>query len=138
MDIRQAVLSELEGLPEARQADVLAFIRLLKVGPSDTPQEIERHFDQALAHARAGGAELGLTEQDVADEVRRLPPDERIALWRLLDAEVDRTVIAQRFSEALRSIRAAYPTASEEEAAADALEAVRERRTERRGGPSRY
>jgi hypothetical protein len=69
MTIKEAVVSEIESLPESRQADVLAFIRFLKIGLTDQ-QTIERRFDDALARARLIAEERGITEQDIAEEIQ--------------------------------------------------------------------
>lgn len=69
MTIKEAVVSEIESLPEPRQADVLAFIRFLKIGLTDQ-QTIEQRFDDALARARLIAAERGITEQDIAEEIQ--------------------------------------------------------------------
>jgi hypothetical protein len=67
--LREVILRELEGLPEGRQADVLAFVRFLKIGLADE-HTIESRFADALARARALAAERGITEADVAEEIR--------------------------------------------------------------------
>lgn len=69
MDIKQAVLSELETLPEARQSDVLAFIRFLKMGLTDL-EELEQRFDNALMKARTIAQERGITDADIAAEIQ--------------------------------------------------------------------
>ena len=69
MDIKQAVLSELETLPEIRQPDVLAFIRFLKISLSDI-EDMERRFDAAVSQARTIGTRRGVTEQEIADEIQ--------------------------------------------------------------------
>jgi hypothetical protein len=62
--------------------------------------------------------------------LRQLPPHEKIALWRLLDEDLDRPAIARRFASSVVSIRKAYPLVSEEEVMKDAVKATRQvRRT---------
>ncbi len=67
--LREAILREIENLPEPKQADVLAFIRFLKIGLADE-QTIEQRFTIALARARAIVQERGITEQDISEEVQ--------------------------------------------------------------------
>ncbi len=59
---------EVESLPESKQADVLAFIRFVKIGLAD-PQTIERRFGEALRRARAIAVERKVTEQDIEAEI---------------------------------------------------------------------
>jgi hypothetical protein len=60
----------------------------------------------------------------------QLPPNEKIALWRLLDEDLDRPAISRRFASSVVSIRKAYPLVSEEEVMKDAVKATRQvRRT---------
>lgn len=62
--------------------------------------------------------------------LRQLPPHEKIALWRLLDEDLDRPAIARRFASSVESIRKAYPLVKEEEVMKDAVKATRQvRRT---------
>ena len=62
--------------------------------------------------------------------LRQLPPHEKIALWRLLDEDLDRPAIARRFASSVVSIRKAYSLVSEEEVMKDAVKATRQvRRT---------
>lgn len=69
MSLKDALLREIESLPEQRQADVLAYVRFLKLGLAD-PATVERNFDQALAQARSIAQERGITEADVEAEIR--------------------------------------------------------------------
>ena len=66
---KEVLLREIETLPETRQADVLAFVRFLKIGLAD-PQTIERQFTDALAQARAIAVERGITETDIEAEIQ--------------------------------------------------------------------
>jgi hypothetical protein len=62
--------------------------------------------------------------------LRQLPPQEKVALWRLLDENLDRPAIARRFASTVASIRKAYTHVSEEEVMKDAVKATRQvRRT---------
>ena len=69
MSLKETIVQEIETLPEKRQADVLAFVRFLKIGLADE-QTVERRFTDALARAQAIAQERGITEQDIEDEVR--------------------------------------------------------------------
>jgi len=76
---------------------------------------------------------VDLSLEQLSISLRRLPTNEKMILWRLLDAEIDRAAIAKRFAEALKSIRAAYPNANEDEVMADILQATKEVRAARHG-----
>lgn len=67
--VREAILREIENLPEAKQADVLVFIRFLKIGLVDE-QTVERRFADALARGRAIARDRGITERDISEEVQ--------------------------------------------------------------------
>jgi len=67
--VREAILREIENLSEAKQADVLIFIRFLKIGLVDE-QTVEQRFTDALARGRAIAQERGITERDINREVR--------------------------------------------------------------------
>lgn len=67
--LTEVVLKELAGLPEARQADVLAFVRFLKIGLADaatTPQQ----FEQAVSQARKIADRENFTQEDIENEIR--------------------------------------------------------------------
>jgi hypothetical protein len=68
-NLKETIVQEIETLPEPRQADVLAFVRFLKIGLADE-QTVERRFTDALARAQAIAQERGVTEQDIEDEIR--------------------------------------------------------------------
>jgi hypothetical protein len=67
--VREAILREIENLPEAKQADVLAFIRFLRIGLVDE-QTVEQRFTDALVRGRAIARERSITERDVNKEVQ--------------------------------------------------------------------
>ena len=78
-----------------------------------------------------------LTFNQLGAAVQRLPYEQKVALWRLLNGEVDRQDPLRRqarkeFAEAVRFIRAANRGVSEDEIAADVEAAVREDRAARR------
>jgi DNA-directed RNA polymerase specialized sigma24 family protein len=71
----------------------------------------------------AVSVELSLDQLKQA--LQRLPPREKMALWRLLDEDIDRAAIARRFGASLKAIRKAYTSTSEDEVMADAVKATR-------------
>ena len=65
----ETLLRELSTLPESRQADVLAFVRFLKMSiPGE--EQIRKDFKDALEDARATTAEYSITEEDIDSEIR--------------------------------------------------------------------
>jgi hypothetical protein len=69
MTFEQVLLREVSTLPEERQADVLAFVRFLKVSMPDK-ETIKKDFLEALAEARAIASENNLTQEDIDAEIR--------------------------------------------------------------------
>ena len=65
----QTLLREVSTLPESRQADVLAFVRFLKISLKDD-DELEREFDEAIKEARATALKYNITEEDIDAEIR--------------------------------------------------------------------
>jgi len=65
----QTLLREVSTLPESRQADVLAFVRFLKISLKDD-DELEREFDEAIKEARATALKYKITEEDIDAEIR--------------------------------------------------------------------
>ncbi len=47
-DLEQTIMLEVSTLPETRRADVLAFIRYLKLSIPRDQKELEERFDKAL------------------------------------------------------------------------------------------
>ena len=74
---------------------------------------------------------LDMSLEQIRKAMRRLPAQEKIALWRLLDEEIDRAAIEPRFSNAVNDIRKAYAQIGEEQVMADAVNAVRQVRKAR-------
>ena len=68
-DFEQTLLREVATLPESRQADVLAFIRFLKISIIDD-DELEREYDEAIKDARATALKYNITEEDIEAEIR--------------------------------------------------------------------
>ncbi|MCI0553526.1 MAG: hypothetical protein L0287_21480 [Anaerolineae bacterium] len=65
----QTLLEEIATLPEARRADVLAFVRFLKISIRDD-EALEREYDEAIQDARATALKYNITEEDIDAEIR--------------------------------------------------------------------
>jgi hypothetical protein len=71
---------------------------------------------------------VDLSVDQLKQALRRLPPKEKVAIWRMLDSEIDRSAITKHFDSALKSIRSSYSQISEDEVMADALKATHQAR----------
>ena len=69
MTIKEALISEIETLPEPRQADVLAYVRFIKIGLAD-PATLERQFADALDRARLIAVQRQITDADIEAEIQ--------------------------------------------------------------------
>ena len=69
--------------------------------------------------------------EQIKKAMHQLPAQEKIALWRLLDEEIDRPAIARRFANAIKDIRKTYTHLSEDEVMEDAIKATRQVRRSR-------
>ena len=69
-DLEQTIMLEISTLPETRRADVLAFIRYLKLSIPSDQKELEERFDKALQSIRARAKEMNITEADIEAEIR--------------------------------------------------------------------
>ena len=69
MTIKEALLNEIETLPEPRQADVLAYVRFIKIGLAD-PATLERQFAEALDRARLIAAQRQIADSDIEAEIQ--------------------------------------------------------------------
>ena len=65
----ETLLREVSTLPESRQADVLAFVRFLKISLPDN-EKIKSDFKEALKDARETAQRLNITEEDIDAEIR--------------------------------------------------------------------
>jgi hypothetical protein len=74
---------------------------------------------------------VDLSFEQITKALQRLPAQEKIALWRLLDKELDRPAIARKFASSVNAIRKTYASVSEEEVMADAVKAARQVRKAR-------
>ena len=69
-DLEQTIMREVSTLPETRRADVLAFIRYLKLSIPSDQKQLEERFDKALQSIRARAKEMNITEADIEAEIR--------------------------------------------------------------------
>ena len=68
--LEQTIMLEISTLPETRHADVLAFIRYLKLSIPTEQKELEERFDKALKSIRARAQEMNITDEDIEAEIR--------------------------------------------------------------------
>jgi hypothetical protein len=68
---QETILRELSTLPEDQANQVLDFIRFLKMR-SLTDEELSRSFREALTKARDIATEQGISEADIAEEIRQV------------------------------------------------------------------
>ena len=69
-EFEQTLLQEISTLPESRRADVLAFVRYLKLSIPSEELEIERRFEESLKSVRARAKEMNITQEDIDAEIR--------------------------------------------------------------------
>ncbi len=69
LSVKDALIREIETLPEQKQADVLTYVRFLKLGLADR-DTLESNFSQALAQARALAVERQITQSDIDAEIK--------------------------------------------------------------------
>lgn len=74
---------------------------------------------------------VDLSLDQIRRAVRQLPAQEKIALWRLLDKDLDRPAIARQFTLSVNAIRKAYAHISEDEVMKDAVKVTRQVRKSR-------
>jgi hypothetical protein len=63
------ILRELNDLPEARRADVLAYIRFLKLGLADE-KALEKRFNESWKKVRVRAKKLKISQADINREIR--------------------------------------------------------------------
>lgn len=68
-EFEQTLLKEVAALPESRRADVLAFVRFLKISLPDE-EKIRADFKDALEDARTTAEQYKITEDDINAEIR--------------------------------------------------------------------
>lgn len=79
-----------------------------------------------------GTIRVDLSFEQLTEALQRLPQREKIAIWRLLDQEIDRSTISRQFAAALQNIRSAHLDKGEDEVMAEVLKAQQEVRAARR------
>jgi len=67
--LEQTIMLEISTLPEARLADVLTYVRFLKLGLADR-DEIEKRFDKSWKKVRARTKQMKITQADIDAEIR--------------------------------------------------------------------
>jgi hypothetical protein len=65
-----------------------------------------------------------LSVDQLKQALHKLPTKEKVAIWRMLDTEIDRSAITQRFDTAIKFIRSSYNDFSEETVMADVINAT--------------
>jgi len=68
-EFEQTLLKEVATLPESRRADVLAFVRFLKISLPEA-EKTRADFKEALQDARATAQHYNITEDDINAEIR--------------------------------------------------------------------
>jgi hypothetical protein len=68
-NFEETLLREVAALPEARRADVLAFVRYLRISLMDD-SEMERRYDAAVEEMRETAIHYNITEDDIEEEIR--------------------------------------------------------------------
>ncbi|MBI3161063.1 MAG: hypothetical protein IT309_07390 [Anaerolineales bacterium] len=69
-DMEQTIMLEISTLPERRLADVLAFVRYLKLSIPTEEKDLEERFDNALKSIRARAEKMNITDEDIKAEIR--------------------------------------------------------------------
>lgn len=69
-NFEKTLFREISTLPSNRRADVLAFVRFLKLSIPDEELELEKRFDKALKSIRARAKKYNITQEDVEGEIR--------------------------------------------------------------------
>ncbi len=67
--LEQTILREIATLPETRRADVLAFVRFLKLSIPNEQKERDERFDKALKSIRTRAKKLNITQKDIDAEI---------------------------------------------------------------------
>ena len=69
-NLEQTIMLEISTLPERRLADVLAFVRYLKLSIPTEEKDLEERFDKALKSIRERAKEMNITDEDIEAEIR--------------------------------------------------------------------
>ncbi len=67
--LERTIMLEISTLQESQLADILKYIRFIKLGLSDS-KEIEKRFDESWKRVRARAKELNITQEDIDAEIR--------------------------------------------------------------------
>ena len=70
--LEQTIIREIATLPETRRADVLAFVRFLKLSIPSEQIAREERFDKALKSIRTRAKKLNITQEDIDAEIRAM------------------------------------------------------------------
>ena len=70
IEFEQTLLHEVATLPKNRHADVLAFVRYLKLSIPNEDMELEKRFDKALKSIRSRAKRLNITQEEIDAEIR--------------------------------------------------------------------
>lgn len=68
-NFEETLLREISTMPESRRADVLAFVRFLKISMKDH-NELDGEYDEAIEDARATARKYNIKEEDIDAEIR--------------------------------------------------------------------
>jgi len=68
-DLEQTIVQEISTLPAERRADVLAFIRYLKLSLRDE-KRLKKEFEDAVKVARETARKNNITQEDIDAEIR--------------------------------------------------------------------
>lgn len=68
--LEKTIMLEVSTLPEERRANVLAFIRYLKLSIPRDQKELEERFDKALKSIGARAKKMNITDADIEAEIR--------------------------------------------------------------------
>ncbi|MFZ5911527.1 MAG: hypothetical protein ACOYYU_16055 [Chloroflexota bacterium] len=69
-NLEQTILREIATLPESRLANVLSYIRFLKLGLDGDAKTIEERFEKSWKRVRARTKKLNITQADIDAEIR--------------------------------------------------------------------
>ena len=69
MSVKDELLKEIETLSESQQAQILAYVRFIRLGLGQ-PQSIKERFDKAVAEIRQDAAGRGLSEAEIEAETK--------------------------------------------------------------------
>jgi hypothetical protein len=67
--LEQTMMLEISTLQESQLADILKYVRFIKLGLADS-NEIEKRFDESWERVRARAKELNITQEDIDAEIR--------------------------------------------------------------------